>query len=98
MSRLLENNTLLIVLLIVLVVGSILLLNRSFQSTMDHVEWREEIHKVTEGDSLWAISYDYCPDSVDRREWVKEIRALNDLRDSSIIHPDQRLIVLAPVK
>lgn len=97
MSRLLENNTLLIVLLVVFVVASVLLLNWSFQSTMDNVEWREEIHKVTEGDSLWAISYDYCPDNVDRREWVKEIRALNDLPDS-IIHPGQRLIVLAPVK
>lgn len=97
MTKFLESNAATIVLLIVLVVVSVLLLNYAFQSTMDAVEWQEETYKVKAGDSLWAISGGYCPDGVDRREWIDEIQALNDLPDSTI-HTGQKLIVLTPVK
>lgn len=95
MSKILEHSTLLMVLLsILLVVASILVLNWSFQPTMDGIEWQEEVHHVRAGDTLWAISSNYCPDSVNRNEWIKEIRTLNGMTDS-IIHPGQALIVLA---
>lgn len=97
MTKYLSNTTLTIVLLLALVVISILVLNHAFQSTMDRVEWKEETYRVKAGDSLWAISGDYCPDSVDRREWIDEIRALNGL-DNSVVHPGQKLIVLAPAE
>lgn len=97
MTKYLSNTTLTIVLLLALVVISVLVLNHAFQSTMDRVEWQEETYRVKAGDSLWAISGDYCPDSVDRREWIDEIRALNGL-DNSVVHPGQKLIVLAPTK
>jgi hypothetical protein len=93
----LENSGPTVAVLLVLVVVCVLLLNLVFQSTMDTIEWQEEIYKVEAGDSLWKISYNYCPDTVDRREWVEEIAALNDLNGSTI-HPGQKLIVLAPVK
>lgn len=93
--KLLTNGTIAIVLLVVLVVVSILLLNWSFQSTMDRWEWEEDQYVVENGDSLWAISGKYCPDNVDRWEWINEIQALNAL-DDCVIQPGQMLIVLTP--
>lgn len=90
-------NTITPVLLLALVlVGSILLLNWVPQSTMDALEWQEEAYTVKSGDSLWTISYDYCPDGVDRREWIDAVRELNGM-DDSIIQAHQKLTVLAPI-
>lgn len=98
MTKILDNSPLLMLILgALIVVVSVLVLNYAFQPTMDGVEWQEEIHRVRAGDSLWVIASDYCPSGVDRREWIDEIRALNDLSDSTI-YPGQTLIVLAPVK
>lgn len=97
-NKILANNTLMVLLLAaVLIVASVLLLNWVFQPTMDAIEWRETTYRVQPGDSLWAISGEYCPDSVDRREWIDEVRALNGMTGSNI-HPGQALTVLAPVK
>lgn len=89
------DKLLIIVMGAAIVTASVLL--RSYQPTMDDIEWRETAHQVQAGDSLWTLASAYCPDQVDRREWVEEIRALNGLHDSTI-HPGQRLTVLAPVK
>ena len=98
MTKALYNSPIVILILGFLVIAlSFMLLNYAFQPTMSRVEWREESYRVQSGDSLWAISYEYCPDGVDRREWIAEIRELNDLPDSNI-HPGQRLTVLAPVE
>lgn len=97
MTRFFETNAAVIFLLLVLVVVSVLLLNHAFQPTMDAIEWQEGTHQVQAGDSLWDIAGDYCPDGVDRREWVDEIQALNGLENSDI-HPGQEITVLAPVE
>lgn len=96
MTKFLESNTITVILLVALVVASVLVLNYALQPTMDGIEWREETYRVQAGDSLWAIAGDYCPEGVDRREWVDEIRALNGLPDS-IIYPGQTLTVLVAV-
>lgn len=97
MTKFLEGSTPTVVALIVLVIVSVLVLNYALQPTMDGIEWQETTYRVQSGDSLWAIAGDYCPDGMDRREWVDEIRALNGLSDS-IIHPGQTLIVLVAVE
>jgi hypothetical protein len=97
MTRFFESNTSTAIILIIFLVISILALNYAFQSTLDRIEWQEKIYEVQEGDSLWSIASSCCPDGVDRREWIDEVQALNDLPDS-IIHPGQDLIVLEPVK
>lgn len=94
MGKVLTNNTAMILLLAaVLVVVSVLLLNWTFRSTMDGIEWQELIHEVKEGESLWTISGEYCPERVDRREWIEEVKALNGMRDS-FIQTDQKIIIL----
>lgn len=91
-------NTFTAVLLVVaILLGGILLLRWSTQPTMDAIEWREETYTVKSGDSLWTISYDYCPENVDRREWIDAVRELNGM-DDSIIQAHQKLTVLAPIK
>ena len=97
-EAILKNNTLMVLLLAaVLILAAVLLLHWAVQPTMDDIDWLEEEYIVTRGDTLWAISYDYCPADVDRREWIDEIRALNDLQDCTI-YPGQSLTVLAPAK
>lgn len=97
MTKFLEGSAPTVILLIALVVASVLVLNYAFQPTMDGVQWQETTYRVQAGDSLWTISADYCPDGVDRREWVDEIRALNGMTDSTI-HPGQTLTVLVAVE
>lgn len=97
MTKFLENHIGLTVLLCGLVlVGGIFALNWAFQPTMDRIEWKEMTYRVQAGDSLWAIASEYCPDGVDRREWIDEVQALNGM-DDSMIHPGQKLTVLMPV-
>lgn len=97
MTKFFEGSTPTVILLIALVVASVLVLNYALQPTMDGIEWAETTYRVQSGDSLWTISANYCPEGVDRREWVDEIRTLNGLSDS-IIYPGQTLIVLAPAE
>lgn len=98
MGKFFSNHPLTVVVLsgLLIILGA-LLIAWVFQPTMDAIEWREEKYIVTEGDSLWEISYEYVPRGVDRREWIDEIKALNDLPNSNI-RTGQKLIVLAPVE
>lgn len=98
MSQIFESNILMILLLAAAIIAtSILALNWALRPTMARVEWHEALYTVQSGDSLWSISRGYCPDNVDRREWIDAVQEINDLQDA-IIYPGQRLIVLAPVK
>lgn len=98
MSKLLHNDTFWVVVFsVVFTLAFILVLHFTFQDTMDKHEWQEEVYRVRAGDSLWTISEDYCPYGVDCREWIAEIKAINQLPDS-MVHPGQELIVLTPVK
>ena len=67
----------------------------ALRPSMASVKWEEETYRVRSGDSLWSISGEYCPDSVDRQEWIHKVRKLNDI-DGSIIYPGQVITVLAP--
>lgn len=89
-----ENLTAALV-LVILLIGCIVLLVIAIQPTMNKVEWEEEIYIVKSGDTLWEIADLYCPDIVDKREWVEEVKELNGLYNSTV-HPGQKLTVLAP--
>ena len=69
----------------------------ALRPSMAAVKWEEETYRVRSGDSLWSISGEYCPDSVDRQEWIHKVRKLNDI-DGSIIYPGQVLTILAPAE
>ena len=88
------NITAALAMVILLFVG-IAILVIAVQPTMKQIEWDEETYIVKSGDTLWTIADKYCPEIVDKREWIHEIQELNDLH-GSILHPGQRLKVLAP--
>ena len=89
-----HENILIAVIAVVLIGAFLLLLLVATQPTMTKVEWTEETYIVKSGDSLWAIADRYCPDIVDKREWIAEVKELNNLYDSTV-HPGQMLKVLA---
>ncbi|MBQ6906201.1 MAG: LysM peptidoglycan-binding domain-containing protein [Clostridia bacterium] len=73
----------------------LLLIEIAISPTLDDVVWCEDTHIVRHGETLWSISKLYCPDSVDRREWIDEIKQLNNIGDT--IYEGEEIIVLVEV-
>lgn len=55
-------------------------------------ELDEEIYIVERGDSLWSISAEFCPDSMNRQDWIAMVRERNGIT-GSLIRPGQRIVV-----
>lgn len=87
------TDKILIIALGLAVIAASVLILRAYRPTMDEHKWQETTHTVQPGDTLWTLASIHCPDDVDRREWIEEVQALNDLRGSTI-HPGQTLIIL----
>lgn len=51
---------------------------------------------VQHGDTIWDIAEQYCPDNMDVREWIYEVRKLN--RAETLIHPGQELQIFEEAK
>jgi hypothetical protein len=83
-----------IVLFLAIIVASFFYLTAP---TLDRVDWERTTYTVQMGDSLWSISGRYCPDNVDRREWIGKVQKINRL-DSSIIHVGERLTIIVPAE
>lgn len=92
-----KGNFTTIILGVLLIILVFFIFMYALQPTTDRVEWRQETYIVKSGDSLWSISSKFCPDNVDQREWIAEVKQINGLEDSNI-YPGQRLVVLAPVE
>lgn len=58
---------------------------------------RQETHYVREGETLWWIAAEYCPADMDVRDYLTEIKKLNDIQDNTIYAGD-RITVLVPQK
>lgn len=87
------KETIILSLIAILII--IALVNMGLSPTLDDVNWREEKHIVRRGETLWSISKLYCSDSVDRREWIDEIKQLNNIGDT--IYEGEEIIVLVEV-
>lgn len=83
------------ILFVIVIVFFIILVN-TFESTMHNIEWKENVHVVQSGETLWEISKKYCPESVDCREWIDAVKKLNN-KNSSRIYEGECIIVLVPV-
>ena len=54
--------------------------------------FEETIYKVKSGDCLWDIADEYCPNSMDKWDYINLVMERNNLSES-VIHAGQRLIV-----
>lgn len=97
MTRLLDNNWVIVLLTVLLLLCIIVSAIYMLRPTMDRVDWERATYTVRTGDSLWSISGRYCPDNVDRREWIAKVQKMNHL-DGSIIHVGEKLTILRPAE
>lgn len=95
MTKLFESNLFVVFFLIMFTIISLIVLCVTFSSTLNRIPWHQEIYRVKSGDTLWELSGKYCPDIVDRREWIEEIKDMNDMKTSKL-YVGQFLKVLAP--
>lgn len=53
-----------------------------------HNDWKDEYTTtevyVQRGDTLWSIAENYVPDNVDIREYIYEVRKLNNMASANI--------------
>jgi len=80
------------VLLYFLMMAVIITVAIVYVNSNEPCELSEEHYTVKEGDSLWFIATQYCPDSVEMQSYIRMVRERNDLPDATI-YPGQRLIV-----
>ena len=62
------------------------------EDSMDGREWAEAVHVVESGETLWDISQIYCPEDVDRRDWIDRVTDLNGI--DGYIYPGDELVIL----
>lgn len=65
----------------------------SFLVDITHTSWNElnwttETVYVERGDTLWGYSQQYCPNSIDCREWIDEVVKLNNLDSCGLMAGD----------
>lgn len=77
-------------LIFVLAVAALLIIAYNSKS---HHEFTENSYYVAPGDTLWDIATIYCPDDMDKREYIAEIEKLNGMKNSGI-YAGQKIVVL----
>lgn len=55
-------------------------------------DFEETTYEVQSGDCLWNIASEYCPQSMNKWDYIKLVMERNHLTDS-VIHPGQHLVV-----
>lgn len=86
-----KDEMIIIVLCVILIFALILgIIAASIRETT--YDFEETTYTVEKGDCLWYIANEYCPNSMDRHEYIKLIQERNNLENSTI-YPGQQLIV-----
>lgn len=79
------------ILIFALAVAALLII--AYNSKSQH-EFTENSYYVAPGDTLWDIATIYCPDDMDKREYIAEIEKLNEMK-SARIYAGQKILVLS---
>lgn len=79
------------ILIFALAVAALLVIAYNSKS---HHEFTENSYYVAPGDTLWDIATIYCPDDMDKREYIAEIEKLNEMK-SARIYAGQKILVLS---
>lgn len=68
---------------ILVIIALIFLLSRS-STTKANKETEIIYYNVSSGQTLWSISKEYCSNSKDIRNYIQDIKELNNMSDSQI--------------
>lgn len=61
------------------------------------VNWNETSYTVSIGETLWDIAEEYCPNDMDCREYIYEVKKLNNMETSELV-AGQTITVLVTEK
>ena len=64
----------------------------------DKPEMEVVTYRVEIGDTLWGLSEEYCPNEMDPREWIYEVRKLNELANDDYLLPGVEIQILKEVQ
>ena len=73
-----------IAVLIIIIFG---IINLTLSSTNKPIIIDYDRYVVKSGDTLWNIAENYCPDDMDIREYIYEIKEINNISSNEYIHP-----------
>lgn len=59
-------------------------------------DWNEFSYTVSQGETLWTIAEEYCPEDMDKRDYIDEIKKLNNIGDT--VYEWQELTLLTTEK
>ena len=63
----------------------------------DKPEMIEATYTVKKGDTLWSIAERFCPDTMDKREYVWNVQKMNGLPDNEYLLPNAEIKILIEV-
>lgn len=56
----------------------------SFSCHKENVEWNTFEYTVSQGETLWEIADEYCPEDMDCYEYIYEVKKLNNMHTSDL--------------
>ena len=83
---------------VILIIATVVLLISMtvILTTIQKYTFVETTYIVEQGDSLWSIASNYCPDSMDLRSYIHKIQEENNI--DSLIYPGQKLTVFLVIE
>jgi hypothetical protein len=63
----------------------------NYFAPIDTSNWEEITYVVRPNDTLWSIAEDYCPDGIDIREYIHEVKDANNI--NSNIYPGDKITI-----
>ena len=55
-------------------------------------------YTVKDGDTLWSIAKRYCPNTMDKREYIYKVKKLNNLPQNTFLLPNVEIKILKEIK
>ena len=63
----------------------------------DKPEMIEAAYTVKKGDTLWSIAERFCPNTMDKREYVWKVQKMNEFPDDTYLMPNIEIKILKEV-